>query len=353
MSMRRRSFIQSALLASTAGVFPACHRGLTKADALRSLVEQVVVPNTAAVAGSSRRLDGEVARLAAEPTVTTLHAAREQWQRALLSWKRADAFRNGPIMDTNCLLRAMFWPVRTGAIDALLQGTQAIDPETVDAMGVDRRGLFALEHLLYSEVADEQIVAGFAGPAGDRRARLARSLAGNVSLYADKVAHALGSGKEYAAKFSEGGQDSLSHLVGQLIYTVENVSASRLARISGLAKSGRLKPAEIEGSGGRMSQQIALTYLRATEQLYLGVDHGLSQLVKALSSMADNALRSAFSQAIATVSNLGQPLEEVAKSDLAALDTATAAVKKLERALRTDLASTLGATLTFSSVDGD
>ncbi len=247
----------------------------------------------------------------------------------------------------------MFWPVRTGAIDALLQGSQALDDASIDALGVDRRGLFALEHLLYSSEADEQLVAGFHGPPGERRARLARSLAGNVSLCGDRVARALGNGKQFADEFADAGQDSLNQLVAQLIYTVENVSANRLARISGLAKSGRLKATEVEGSASKMSQQIALTYLRATEELYLGVEHGLAQLVKALSPAVDNGLRSAFSQAIGALSNLGLPLEEIANRDPAGLDAAASAVKKLERALRTDLASTLGVTLTFSSVDGD
>ncbi len=351
--MRRRTFLQQALLASTSGVFPACQRGLTKTEVLRALVKQVVLPNTVAIAEDSRRLDAEIARLAAEPGVATLRAAREQWRRALSSWKRADAFRNGPIMDTNCLLRAMFWPVRTEAIDALLESTQGVDAASIDAIGVDRRGLFALEHLLFSDQADEQLVFAFAGPAGERRSRLARSLATNVLFYADKAARALGNGTEYAQEFADGGQDSLNRLVGQLVHTVENVCANRLAGISDLAKSGRLKPTMVEGSGSRMSQQIALTYLRATEQLYLGVDRGLSQLVRALSLAVDNELRSAFSQAIAAVSKLGLPLEEVAKRDPAELDVAAATVKKLERALRTELASTLGVTLTFSSVDGD
>jgi len=353
MSMHRRTFLQQAWLGSAACVLPACSKGGARAEVLRALVLQVVVPNSAAVAENSRRLASEIARLGAAPSLATLRSAREQWQRALTSWKRAEVFRNGPIMDTNCLLRVMFWPVRPAAIDALLQGSQPLDEASVAELGVDRRGLFALEHLLFSAASDEPIAAAFAGAAGARRAQLARALAGNVASYADRVASSLGDGKAYANEFADGGQDSLNRLVGQLVYAVENVFASRLARIAALAKSGQPEPTAVEGSAGRMSQQIALTYLRATEQLYLGVDRGLSELVKALSSTVDDSLRSAFREAIAAVTNLALPLEEVAQRDLAALDAAAVTVKKLERALRSELASTLGVTLTFSSVDGD
>jgi len=351
--MHRRAFLQWAFLASATSVFPACRRGVTKAEVLRALVAQVVVPNSAALSENSRHLEAAVSRLGADPGVATLLAAREQWQRTLLAWKRAEVFRNGPILDTNCLLRVMFWPVRTSAIDALLQSSQAIEDASIDAMGVDRRGLFALEHLLYSSSPDEASAGAFAGPNGERRARLASALASNAALYAEQVVRALGNGKAYADQFSDGGQDSLNRLIGQLVYTVENVSARRLTRIAGLAKSGQLKPTAVEASDSHMSQQIALTYLRASEQLYLGVDRGLTQLVQALSSPVDARLRASFRQAIAAVSSLGRPLEEVAEQNPAALEAAADAVKRLERALRTELASTLGVTLTFSSLDGD
>ena len=102
-----------------------------------------------------------------------------------------------------------------------------------------------------------------------------------------------------------------------------------------------------------MSQQIALSYLQASEQLYLGVDAGLSQLLKMISPGTDQGLRAAFSRAIHAVADLGLPLEEVAARAPASLEAAADASQQLERALKTDLASTLGVTLTFSSTDGD
>lgn len=349
--MHRRSFVQ-ALLASAVSASPACRKQDPRAEVLRTLIERVMVPNTAEVAKDSRQLELEMAVLA-EPSVATLRAARHAWQRSLSSWKRVDAFRMGPISESNSLMRVMFWPARTAGIEALLQGAQPIDDASIDAMGVDRRGLFALEYLLFCEEPEEQTAARFGGAAGERRARLARALAANVSLYADNVVRSLGDGRAYASKFAEAGQDSVNRLVAQLVYTVENVSANRLARVARLVDNGTLKPSEIEGGGGRMSQQLALSYLRASEEIYLAAEHGLCRLVAAQSPRVDRALRSAFAQAITTVSNLGAPLEEVAARDRIAFDAAAIAVKTLERALKVDLASVLGVTSTFASVDGD
>src|SRR6478735_1940224 len=346
--MQRRTFIQHAVLASSGALLPSCRKGGAREAVLRNLVEHVLVPNTVALARDSVRLEHEVSRLGVEPTLATLRTARTHWQQALLSWKRADVFRIGPIVESNAVLRAMFWPVRSAAIEALVLGSQSLDDASIDAMGVDRRGLFALEYLLYGKAPEQESVAEFAGPTGERRARLASALAANVSLNAKQVEHALGNGHEFAEQFANSGQDSLNHVVGRMIDTVENVSAKRLTRIATLAKSDRLQASEVEGSLSGTSQQIVLSYLRATEQLYRGADDGLARLVKARSSTTDDAIRSAFAQAIGLVSNLAAPLEVVARRDLAALEAAIGAVKNLERALRTELVSSLGVSMTFS-----
>jgi predicted lipoprotein len=353
--MQRRTLLRLVAQASALGALPACRRSGRTQDVLRALVEQVLVPNIAAVAESSRQLEDALARLAEAPSVATLRGAREEWQRALLSWKRAEVFRQGPITEANSSLRVMFWPVRADALDALAQGSAAIDDAAIDAMGVDHRGLFALEYLLYSAQADEQIAVQFASPEGARRGLLARSLASNISFQAQRAARSLADGKKLADELAEGSQESLSRLVASMIDRVENVSARRLARTSELARSGRLVPSAIEGGVSGTSQQIALAYLRATEQLYLGVQgaSGLSALVNARSIALDQALRAAFRDAIVGVDGLGLPLEVVAVREAAKLDSATSVVRKLERALKTELTSTLGLTLTFSSLDGD
>ena len=145
----------------------------------------------------------------------------------------------------------------------------------------------------------------------------------------------------------------MNRLVAQMVYTVENVADNRFARTARLVDAGNLKAADVEGGGGRMSQQIALSSLRATEELYLAAERGLCRLVAAQSPAVDRALRSAFAQSITAVSDLGAPLEEAAQRDRVRFDAAAVAVKTLERALKVDLASSLGVTSTFASVDGD
>ena len=352
--MQRRSILVGAVRAAALLSLPACRSVARREDVLQGLVENVVVPNTLEVAVQSRNLQGAVASLAAAPNTAGLLASRTQWKQALLAWKRAYAFRNGPIVETNGLLRAIYWPPRPAAIDGLLSGSQPVDEASVETWGVDRRGLFALEYLLFSPgTSNETHAASFSGSNGERKARLIRGLADNVVRYGNAAAARMGDGKAFSVAFAQGGQGSVNKLVGQMSDTVENVVAARLTRVSGFAKSGLLKPAEVEGSSSQMSQQVALAYLEATERLYVGSEKGLGDLVKASSPTFDALLRASFTQAIDSVRRLAAPLEEVAKRDLASLDAAAASVKRLELAIRTELASALGVTLTFSSGDGD
>jgi predicted lipoprotein len=60
-----------------------------------------------------------------------------------------------------------------------------------------------------------------------------------------------------------------------------------------------------------------------------------------------------YTEALAAVRALEAPLERVVTTDRATLAAAAQATKALELALKVDLASALGVTITFQTGDGD
>jgi predicted lipoprotein len=61
----------------------------------------------------------------------------------------------------------------------------------------------------------------------------------------------------------------------------------------------------------------------------------------------------AFDAAVRSLRDLRAPLEDVVQSDRARLEEVLRVTKELEVALKAELTSALGVTLTFSSLDGD
>ena len=352
--MQRREFLQQVALVAVSAA-SACRRARTREEVLAGLVRDIVVHDTEALATASRKFEQSLTEFVAAPTTATLGLTRTAFRAALVAWKRAQCFRNGPIVESDALLRASFWPARPSAIENLLRESTPLDERGVRRLGVDVKGLYALEYLLFPlEQDDATTTETFRGEAGARRRQLSLELSRSVNAYANHARGLLGDGAAFAERFALGGQKSLSNLVAQLIVNVETVAANRLELVAGLARSRLLKPGEVEGWPSGSSQALVATQLEASEKFFLGGSSGgVTELVRAVAPEIDQSVRAAFARARQRVDALQQPLERVVLSDPAAIDQAAAAAKRLELALKVDTTNALGITLTFQSGDGD
>jgi predicted lipoprotein len=259
------------------------------------------------------------------------------------------------MVDTNAFVRTLFWPPRAPAIEAVLAGTEVIDDAFVANLGVDARGVYGVEYLLFPLERDENAtLALFGGEPGTRRRELVRALAASVAKYASNAGAALGDGKAYAARFAQGAQVSLSILINQMIGTIENLAAHRLEVVLNRDKKQRLKPEDVEGWPSGSSHEIALAQLEGNEALYRGGQSGgLATLTSAVAPAIGDRVSQRYQEALGAVRALKVPLERVVATDRAALTRAAQATKALEVAIKVDLASALGVTITFQTGDGD
>jgi predicted lipoprotein len=338
---------------SLAGV-PACGRPPRREEVLSALVRRVVVPDTRVVLDKSDRLSRAVTTFAAMPTLDSLATARAALRQALLAWKRAQCFKNGPLVETNAFLRSAFWPARSAAIEALIRTSDNLDSERVNALGADAKGLYALEYLLFpAALADDATVAFLATEPERRRLRLADVLAQSIFAHIGRASDLLGDGAAFAQRFAQASKQSLDKVVGQMASTIETLAVN-LNSVLGLAQSGLLKPGDIEGAPSHLSHELALAELVSAEHLYRSESGpSLSALVHATVPAIDERVERAFTEAHQALARLRAPLEVVVRQDRALLTHALSATKALELALKVDLASALGVTLNFQTADGD
>src|SRR5215471_5413335 len=239
--MQRRRFLTLAAHLSAAAPLGACKRQATRERILAELARDVATADVAAIVTETRSHELAIGRLVASPSPEALGQARDSWRRALLAWKQAYCFRNGPLVETNALLHTTFWPARPAAIEAALRSTAEIDNAYIEELGIDAKGIFALEAILFPEDIDgEPLIARFAGPERARYRTFVSALARNIGANAAKVAGALGNGSAFAEQFTSAGQASINRLVGQMVGTVETVATNRLGQVLGLEKSHML-----------------------------------------------------------------------------------------------------------------
>ncbi len=351
---RREFLLQSGALALSVAALPGCHAPPTRAQVLADLVRDVAVPDLKSIVFYSAALESHVQQLQREPSSLTLRNTQDAWKRALVAWKRAYAFREGPLVETSALLRALFWPARTQAIEDLLRGQQPIDDVSIDALGVDVRGLFGMEVLLFAPDALDAPLMRLSSTVNTRPRDLLAAYARNVSHYARAAHAAIGPGEAFAAAFSGAGQESLNRLVNQMVATVESVGLERLQLVIDHAGAGFLRVSDVEGGLSGSSHVLLQTVLGASQRLYLGVEgKGLTALVAPASQAIDAKLRAAFTKAVSATQAIHAPLERVVKTQPFLLEAAAGAVKELEVSLKSELASGLGVTLTFTAGDGD
>jgi predicted lipoprotein len=352
---RRRFLVESAALALVGSGLAACKRSLTRADVLRSLAENVALPGMRALSEVDARLLRAVQALPPTPSTSSLGEVQGALGAALLAWERAYVFRVGPLVESNAFLRARFWPVRKSSFHELLLGDGPIDEANVAQLGVDRKGLFALERLFWERVPRPGGGEALLFELRPERARgLAISLAKDVQRRSNEAAALLADGKAFVEQFARGGQEHVALLVNQLVESSEAIVSDRFERVLGLYRNGRLHAGELLGDFSGSTTQLTITALRGLSALYLGARaDGLCALVQQAAPAIDAHLRAAFGRALEGSEALAAPLAQLVARDASSIERARDRVKVLELALKVELPSALGVTLSIAAGDGD
>ncbi len=307
---------------------------------LSGLVTEVVLGMAREMRAESSALHAAVRALSSELTPERQRAAQAAFKRTTLAWKQASAFRTGPFISSEAFQRAAFWPARTTLIDAVLSDREPIDEQRIEQLGVDARGLFALEYLLFEETnARSMLLSG--DDHGERARAYALELSVNVLGYADRIQRLLGDGHSYAASFSKAGKQSVDTLVSQALDTLSVVSG-KFARVERARSENRPLPYAVDGYYSGSSLEIVLAIVAGTKRLYLGGGSGgMSQLVAFASKPIDDHLRSTFQQTEQRLRAVDMPIEVALGAQPARFRSAVAAVAELRHVMEVEMVSAL------------
>ena len=354
----RRRFLAGALAGlATSGLTGGCRSRPppTREGTLSALVREVLVPATRDVVATSGRLADAVAALERSPSAGALRKSRAQWTLATLSWKRVECLRSGPFVDSSALARVLYWPLRAGAVEALLARETPVDDRAVEELGADLKGLFALESLLFPAGLDDRAATAlFQGGDGTRRRALAAAYARAVSEHALTASELLGNGSSYAARLASGAGESLSLVVGEIVRTLDTLAVERLDSVIVLDKNQKLVPSAVEGGPSHTSHELVRAQFLASDRVYRGGrSGGIADLVAAASKRQAERVEQRLDAVHEALRPLTEPLESLVRRDRPRLVALVGALKMLEITFKLEVVSTLGLTLNFRGADGD
>jgi predicted lipoprotein len=359
----------------------------TRVELLKA-VSACVQTNARAFQTVSEELKTAVEALAASPEAGTRQAAREAFHRAMDAWQVLEPMHVGPAAPRatpgGAELRDNIysWPlVSRCAVEEQIV-SRGYESASFPTTLVSRRGLNALEYLLFYEGSDTEcsssspIVADgtwAALPAEEREARkraYAAVVAANVRQRADELVEAWEAGKgDFARTFETAGpgnavypssQAALNSVSDALFYVEETVKDKKIARPLGLRECTKdTCPELLESRFAHRSKQNIAANLVGYRRLVQGCGAnfegmGFDDLLVAVGT---EPLAAKLSERVLAAQAALQAVEEADLAQALAQDKASVravydGLKGLTDVMKTELATVLDLELP-ASVEGD
>ncbi len=286
---------------------------------------------------ASESLAERLAQLSRDADGAALKLGREGWRRAALGWQSFSCLPSVLDRQSDRVAAGCYFPVRPSAMATLLDA----DVQPVAKLGVDRKGIYGLELLLF-DAPDAPAACRVDGPRGQRARRLGLDASRELGQLAADFEREL-AGRDFPSL----GHAGLGLVLNRLVEDLESLVENRLGIVLAMQAVGRLQPGDVQGFASHSSHELLGAAFGLLEKLYPAA------LVRARSAEVAGHSDAQLATARAAVAALDRPLPELVATDRASLEHAVAALKALERGLKTEVAQALGVTLTIHSFDGD
>lgn len=348
----------SALLLGAMLVLSACSNDVTRQNVTASLTELLIIPRYEAAADSAEAMSDRIRILVSDPTEGRLEAARQSWREARSDWSRVQAYTFGPVMELRISSLVDWWPIDENKIhDALARPTISAE-DARETFAADQRGFSALEYLLFAD-SDSVLSRLQAGDDayGQYLSALAEVIADAVRQAADDWSGAYGDAFSGSGDRAIAENLAIADLVRVPVFLTETVGDMQLGIALGVTKPEADPSVIPEGNAGAGVDDLEQN-IRGIQDTYLGEAEGLgiTDLIAQLSEEADQRMREALSDAVASIEAVkaeGLSLNELLQTDPEAVAEVRDAIKAVQIVLNTEIVSLLGVTIGFSDNDGD
>ena len=138
---------------------------------LKELAEGSILPAYRDFDTRTDTLATALTQLQGTPSDATLAAAQSAWRAVREPWGIQEPLHIGPSEDLHTGAAVDQVPA-TSSIDALISGTAPLTAQTVEAQGANRKGMLAMEYLLFdSQQGNAAVLARLTAADGDLGAR--------------------------------------------------------------------------------------------------------------------------------------------------------------------------------------
>lgn len=337
---------------------------------LENIAFQIIVPLHEDFLQQTDDLRAATYAFQAAPTVENLERLQQAWQDTSRLWHKVTLFRLGRTTFVYHSRIANDAPPAIQLIDQIINGPDPLDAETLAVFGSNVVGLRTLEYLIFDPVGgNDAVLANYTtqSSASQRMLYLVLTVEDLYATVTEVMNVWSPDGLNYLADFVDEDdpnsvQGSISMLANQMISSLESMVNMTIGWPLGTV-AGEIQPDIVEAKYSGYSLQEIRSYFEILRDTFngsgatgnaLGFDDYLDYLGAHYNDiLLADAIDQQFDVVLAAIDAVEEPFDSALIHHPEQIERIYEEGRLLIALMKTDMASRLGITITFSDSDGD
>ena len=313
---------------------PVAQDTLSK-DILADLASTVIYPTYMDMATQGDNLYNSIVTFSNAPTAANLTACQQAWRSIRTTWESSEGFLFGPVEINNIDPRIDTWPIDYQKTDSILSSTVALNATYVNTLDEALKGFHPIEYLLFGNGGTKT-----ASAVTSREKEFLIGLSDNLRTLAHQLKDSWDPSKtnNYSVQLSNSGSGSTvftsqkaayQQLLGAMSDICNEVATSKL-----YTPYTQHDPSQEESPFASNSLIDFSNNIKSSQNIYLGKytndGKGIEDLIRATNLSMDGIIKTKFSSALTSLSNITMPFGQAITSQPTQIQNAINAISDLK-----------------------
>ncbi|CAM1368365.1 imelysin family protein [Tenacibaculum xiamenense] len=316
------------------------------------LINSIEQPTTALFTQSIQDLNTAMVSFSNNITVQTLQELKENWKQAADAFSSIEPYNFGEVKSSNIQTSFYTWGADDNDINQYIASTNPINQESINSFPTTRRGLSAIEFLLF-ELSEQETINSFSD---SRRIDYLIALGTNLVSKADAYKTLWENTRNNFIENNQSGiNGSINQVVNQMYALLEDIKSLKIGQPAAIEETNSPDAELLQAEKSEYSLILIKKNIESIKALYFGNSNGLDDYIfsKTSTNELNNKVSTTFTNIENAISELNVPLKEAISSNQTEVQRLYDKIRDLLVLMKIDIANALSVTITVTDNDGD
>ncbi|CAM1364180.1 conserved protein of unknown function [Tenacibaculum soleae] len=317
------------------------------------IISDIETPYTNGFIESIDLLNTSIQNFTNTPNENNLLIAKNNWKLAAKNYSLIEVLNIGEIKTSYIQTSFYSWVANKNGIEDYISSNKEITESNINAISTNLRGLATIEYLLFKDNITETINNFL----NSRRKQYLNTVSLNLTSKATLFNVKWNTFRNtFIENNATGINGSVNQIVNQMYALLEDIKSYKIGQPAGIEKTTIADANILQAQMSNNSLSLIKSNINGIKNLYFGNNNGIDDLVSAITK--NQTLNTKIKNQIKTIENTilqfnTTPLKTAINTKKELVKTLYDQVKQLLILIKTDVASTLSVTVTFTDNDGD